>query len=151
MKRALATTMGLTISEFNTLGELPENREKFDLKYEEYQKNLDVNDDIILDSRLSFYCQPKAFKVYLDVSDEEAARRIFADKERSWDSYESLKAVQEATAKRNIDDARRYKELYGVDITDKNNFDLVVHTDGKIPQQVADEIIEGFIMFQKKL
>lgn len=83
MKRDLATTMGLTISEFNKLGELPENREKFDLKYEEYQKNLDVNDGIILDSRLSFYCQPKAFKVYLDVSDEEAARRIFGDKERS--------------------------------------------------------------------
>ena len=52
MKRELATTMGLTISEFNKLGELPENKEKFDLKYEEYQKSLDVNDTIILDSRL---------------------------------------------------------------------------------------------------
>ena len=54
MKRELATAMGLTISEFNTLWELPENREKFDLKYEEYQKNLDIHSDIILDSRLGF-------------------------------------------------------------------------------------------------
>ncbi|MEI7558048.1 MAG: hypothetical protein WCJ45_04410 [bacterium] len=41
-----------------------------------------MNSKVILDSRLGFYCQQKAFKVYLDVSDEEAARRIFGDKER---------------------------------------------------------------------
>jgi len=52
MKRELATAMNLTISEFNILGEKPENREKFDLQYEEMQKNLDVNDGIVLDSRL---------------------------------------------------------------------------------------------------
>ncbi len=144
MKRDLATAMGLTISEFNALWELPENRERFDLKYEEYQKNLSVNDNIILDSRLWFYCQPKAFKVYLDVSDQEAAKRIFGDKERHGDAYDSLQAVQEATAKRNIDDAKRYQELYDIDITDKKNFDLVVDTDGKTPQTVAEEIIEVF-------
>lgn len=83
MKRELATAMGMTISEFNKEGEKPENREKYDLKYEEYQKNLPLDSKVILDSRLGFYCQPDAFKVYLDVSDEEAARRIFGDKERS--------------------------------------------------------------------
>lgn len=149
MKRALATTMGLTISEFNTLWELPENKESFDLKYEEYQKNLNVNDDIILDSRLWFYCQPKAFKVYLDVTDEEAARRIFGDKERSGDAYDSLQAVQETTAKRNQDDINRYKELYNIDLSDKNNFDLIVDTTGKIPQQIADEIIIVFNELKK--
>lgn len=149
MKRELATAMGLTISEFNTLWELPENREKFDLKYEEYQKNLDIHSDIILDSRLGFYCQPNAFKVYLDVSDEEAARRIFGDKERSWDAYNSLQAVQEATKKRNEDDIKRYKELYNIDLSDKANFDLVVDTDGKLPQQVTEEIIEVFNQFKK--
>lgn len=141
--------MGMTISEFNQEGEKPENRNIFDLKYEEYQKNLDVNSNIILDSRLWFYCQPKAFKVYLDVSDEEAARRIFNDKERKADAYTSLQAVQEATNQRNIDDAKRYKELYGIDISDISNFDLVISTDGKTPQQVAEEIIEKFNQFKK--
>ncbi len=149
MKRDLATSMGMTISEFNQEGEKPENRNIFDLKYEEYQKNLDVNSNIILDSRLWFYCQPKAFKVYLDVSDEEAARRIFNDKERKADAYTSLQAVQEATNQRNIDDAKRYKELYGIDISDISNFDLVISTDGKTPQQVAEEIIEKFNQFKK--
>ncbi len=147
MKRELATAMGMTISEFNKEGEKPENREKYDLKYEDYQKSLDVNSHIILDSRLSFYCQPNAFKVFLDVSDEEAARRIFGDKERSGDAYASLEAVFEATKQRNIDDAKRYIDLYGVDIRDKSNFDLVVDTDGKTPQIVADEIISVFNQF----
>lgn len=149
MKRDLATTMGLTISEFNALWELPENKEMFDIKYEEYQKKLDVNANVILDSRLGFYCQPEAFKVFLDVSDEEAARRIYGDKQRTGDAYASIQAVQEATEKRNIDDTNRYKELYGIDITDKNNFDFVVDTTGKIPQQVADEIIEVFNEYRK--
>jgi CMP/dCMP kinase len=149
MKRELATAMDMTISEFNKEGEKPENREKFDLKYEEYQKKLDVNSNIILDSRLWFYCQPDAFKVYLDVSDEEAARRIFNDKDRKGDAYVSLQAVQEATNQRNIDDAKRYKELYGIDIRDMKNFDLVVNTDGKTPQNVADEIIRVFTQIKK--
>ena len=85
------------------------------------------------------------------MSDEEAAKRIFGDKERSGDAYDSLQKVQEATAQRNADDAKRYKELYGIDIADKANFDLVVDTTGKIQQQVADEIIGKFTMFQKSL
>lgn len=148
MKRELATSMGMTISEFNKEWEKPENKEIFDLQYEEYQKNLPLDSKIILDGRVSFYCQPKAFKVYLDVSDEEAARRIFADKERSWDAYDSLESTSAATKQRNIDDRQRYIDLYNVDIADKNNFDLVVNTDGKTPQNVAEEIIEVFNQFK---
>ena len=44
--------MGLSISEFNLLGEKPENQHEFDLKYEEYQKNLDLYSQVILESRL---------------------------------------------------------------------------------------------------
>ena len=72
LKRKLAEEMGLSISEFNLLGEKPENQHEFDLKYEEYQKNLDLNSQVILESRLWFLCQPNAFKVFLDVNDEVA-------------------------------------------------------------------------------
>ncbi len=144
IKRGLADAMGLSISDFNLFWELPENREKFDLTYEDYQKKLDVNDDIVLDSRLWFYCQPKAFKVFLAVTDEEAAKRIYGDTTRTGDTYTSLKAVEEATIKRNLDDQQRFQDMYGVDITDKKNFDLVVDTTGKLVEQVADEIIKAF-------
>jgi cytidylate kinase len=58
MKRELAKKMNMNIQEFNLLGELPENVEKFDKTYEEMQKNLDPRANIILDSRLSYWCQP---------------------------------------------------------------------------------------------
>jgi len=57
--------------------------------------------------------------------------------------------VQEATAKRNIDDAKRYKDLYNIDIRDMKNFDLVVDTDGKTPQNVTKEIIQVFNQLKK--
>ena len=108
-----------------------------------------MDSKIILDGRMSFYCQPNSFKVFLDVSDDEAARRIFNDKNRIGDEYASLEAVKETTIKRNLDNIQRFKELYHIDISDKANFDLVVDTDGKTPQQVADEIIEKFNIVRK--
>jgi len=149
IKRNFAHEMWLTISQFDILWEKPENKEKFDLKYEEYQKNLPLDSKIILDGRMSFFCQPDSFKVFLNVSDDEAARRIFNDKNRIGDEYDSLEAVKEATIKRNEDNAQRFKELYAVDITDKHNFDLVVSTDGKTVEETAQEIIEKFNQFQK--
>lgn len=144
MKRELAAQMGINIIEFNKLGELPENKEKFDLQYEEFQKNLDVNDNIILDSRLSFYCQPKAFKVFLTIDDQEAARRIFNDKKRIGDDYPNLEAVLEDMKKRNEQDVKRYKELYGIDIMDMSQFDLVVDTTISRPEFYIDLIAEKF-------
>ena len=77
MKRKLAAEMWINIIEFNKMWDDPEKSAEFDLKYEEYQKNLKLTDNIILDSRLGFYAQPKAFKILLDVDEEVAGERIF--------------------------------------------------------------------------
>lgn len=149
LKRKIANDMGLTISQFDILWEKPENKEKFDLKYEEYQKNLPLDSKLILDGRMSFFCQPDSFKVFLDVDDDEAARRIFNDKNRVGDEYASLEAVKEATIKRNEENIKRFKELYSVDISDPNNFDFVIDTTENHPEKIADEIIKKFYEFQK--
>ncbi|MBP7841536.1 hypothetical protein KA037_02545 [Patescibacteria group bacterium] len=52
MKRKIADEMGISIYEFNRLGDLPGNAEKFDKQYEDYQRSLDTNSDILLESRL---------------------------------------------------------------------------------------------------
>ena len=115
LKRKLAEEMGLSISEFNLLGEKPENQHEFDLKYEEYQKNLDLNSQVILESRLWFLCQPNAFKVFLNVSDEVASQRILNDK-RTTDQFFSPEEALEVTKKRNQDDQNRYLSLYNIDL-----------------------------------
>ena len=85
MKRKLAADMWINIIEFNKMWDDPEKSAEFDLKYEEYQKNLKLSDNIILDSRLWFYAQPKAFKILLDVDEKVAWERIFkAEKKIFW-------------------------------------------------------------------
>jgi len=52
IRRQVAESMGLNILAFDELGNTPENAKEFDLKYEEYQKNIPLEDNIVLDARL---------------------------------------------------------------------------------------------------
>lgn len=149
LKRKLAEEMWISILEFNRLWEKPENQQEFDLKFEEYQKSLDLNDNILLESRLWFLCQPKAFKVFLDVSDEIAAERILWDN-RTTDNYSNLENTLKATKERNESDRKRYQDLYGIDLLDETQYDYMIDTWNKTPQDVADLIIEEFQKFKEE-
>ena len=135
--------MGITIYEFNKLGDSPGNAQEFDLKYEEYQKNLNLQDNIILDSRLWFYCQPQAFKILLDIDEEIASKRILGAKrenEQFKTPEEALKEVKE----RNANDRARYKNLYDVDVREYKNYTLVVDTSERTPKEILDIILTEF-------
>ena len=143
MRRQLAQEMGLNIHEFNKLWDNPENAKEFDIKYEEFQKSLDLNSNIILDSRLGFYAQPNAFKILLDVSEEIAWERIYKA-ERDTDKQENLQAAIEEVHNRNKLDFERYMRLYNIDVRDQENYDLVIDTWDKTPDEVANIILEIF-------
>ncbi len=137
----------MTILEFDTIGrENPEKAKEFDLKYEEYQKTFSVTDNIILDSRMSFWCQPDWFNVFLDVTDEEWWKRIF-EQWRSDDESSSLEAVIDANAQRHLWFKETYMKLYWVDIYDLSQYDLVIDTTDKTPEQVFEQIISWFRTF----
>lgn len=136
--------MGITILEFDRIGrEHPEKAKEFDLKYEEYQKSLDVDSPIILDSRLGFRCQPNAFKVFLDVSDEVGAHRIY-EAHRASDESKSYEAVLESNRARHAGHAEMYQKLYHVDIFDKNNYDFVLDTTDLTPDVVLERILAAY-------
>lgn len=141
--------MGMNILEFNLLGEKPENQKEFDLKYEEYQRNLKLTDPIILESRLGFLCQPQAFKVFLDVSDEVASKRILGDN-RATDSFNSLQEAFEATRQRNLKDQERYLRLYNINLRDHAHYSSIIDTSNLDPHQVVEQIITGFQAFQNQ-
>lgn len=147
MKRKLATEMGINIIEFNKMWDNPEKSAEFDLKYEEYQKNLKLTDKIILDSRLGFYAQPKAFKILLDVDEEEAGKRIFNAK-RETDKNSTKKAAIAEVKERNSSDAERYKKLYDVDLWDYNNYNLVIDTTNRTPEEALQIILDEFQEFK---
>ena len=149
MKRKLAAEMWINIIEFNKMWDDPEKSAEFDLKYEEYQKNLKLSDNIILDSRLWFYAQPHAFKILLDVDEEVAWERIFKA-ERDTDKHASKKHAIAQVKERNSSDEERYKKLYDVDLWNPNNYNLVIDTSERTPEEVLQIILDEFKAYKWK-
>jgi len=149
MKRKLAADMWINIIEFNKMWDDPEKSAEFDLKYEEYQKNLKLTDDIILDSRLGFYAQPKAFKILLDVDEEVSWERIFKA-ERDTDKHATKKHAIDEVKERNSSDEKRYQKLYNVDLWNPNNYNLVIDTSERTPEEVLQIILDEFKAYKRK-
>ena len=143
MKRELAAEMWINIIEFNKMWDDPEKSAEFDLKYEEYQKNLKLTDNIILDSRLGFYAQPKAFKILLDVDEEVAWERIFKA-ERDTDKNTTKEHAIDEVKERNSGDEARYMKLYNVDLWNPNNYNLAIDTSERTPEEVLQIILNEF-------
>lgn len=149
MKRKLAAEMWINIIEFNKMWDNPEKSAEFDLKYEEYQKSLKLTDNIILDSRLWFYAQPKAFKILLDVDEEVAWERIFKA-ERDTDKHATKKHAINEVKERNSGDEARYMKLYNVDLWNTNNYNLVIDTSERTPEEVLQIILDEFKTYKWK-
>lgn len=150
IKRELAKEMWITIAERDEIWRKdPSKAHEFDLKFEDYQKSLSLDDNIILDGRMAFRCQPKAFKIFLDVSEEEGARRVYGA-QRDSDARHSLEEVLATNAKRHRWHNETYKKLYGVDIFDLNQYDLVIDTTDLTPSEIAGIALEKFTEFMGK-
>ncbi len=149
MKRELAAEMWINIIEFNKMWDNPEKSAEFDLKYEEYQKNLKLTDNIILDSRLWFFAQPKAFKILLNVDEEIGWQRIFKA-ERDTDKHANKKHAIDEARERNASDEERYKKLYDVDVWNPSNYNLVIDTSDRTPEEVLQIILDEFKAYKRK-
>ena len=87
---------------------------------------------------------PDSFKVRLTTTDRIAGTRAFEDKTRGEeDRYNSLEEAIEATSKRKQSERERYKELYGVDLSDEENYDLNINTSFVQPSEIVDVIAQN--------
>ena len=78
------------------------------------------NDVYIIDSRLAWSNVPDSYAIRLTVNE----------------------AIQK-TRKRKLGEIERYKEKYGINLLDENNYDLVVDTSYTNTQELADIIVSG--------
>lgn len=102
------------------------------------------NDVYIIDSRLAWHNIPDSYAVRLTVDEKIAGQRVFADQSRgSEDSYASEEEAKEKTKQRKLGEIERYKERYGVDLADPENYDLIIDTSYSNTEELADIIIEG--------
>jgi cytidylate kinase len=145
-RRLMAKKIGMTLEEFNKLGE----KESFtDEEADEWMRQLGLQEDnFVMDGRLGFHFIPNSVKIYLDVNDDVSAERIFEDNKNNPERINQTRAdnVEEQkriSMERDASDIIRYRKWYGIeDFTDRRHYDIVIDTSDLTIEQVIDKIID---------
>lgn len=102
------------------------------------------NDVYIIDSRLAWKNIPASYAIRLTVDEKIAGQRVYEDSERgSEDQYSSMQEAISKTRERKFLEIERYNKRYGVDLTDPENYDLIVDTSYSNVDELAEIIIKG--------
>ena len=138
--REISAKRGVTLLE---LSKLAETDKSIDKELDERQIKLGKEeDDFIIDARLGWHFIPNSVKIFLDVSDEEAARRIFKEDRKDEKYNTDLNSTLENIKNRRASEIKRYQDYYNLNYYDHNNYDLVVDTTGIPAEEVAEKIIK---------
>ena len=138
--RELAARRGLTVLELNQQAETDRS---IDDEVDDHLRRLAASGEpAVIDSRMAWHFVPGSFKVYLVVDPTVAVARVYGavrDDER----YASVDAATEDIIARQLVEAERYHDLYGVDVDDWRNYDLVVDTSRVTVEEAADLVMAG--------
>lgn len=139
-QRDLAKEMNITILE---LAKKAKNNPEIDKKTDSWVEAIgEADENFIIDSRLAFNFIPDSLKIFLEVSDDEAARRIFHAKRPEEKENTTQGATYENIKKRQEAEMIRYKEYYKLDYTNPDNYDLVIDTTDITIHQVVKKVID---------
>lgn len=131
LRREKAREKGLTLEEYNKLGEKDFATDK---EVDDFMKELgEKEDNFIIEGRTAFHFIPHSYKIFLDVDEKIGAKRIFShlqtDKSRNEaEGLNSAEDVLQANRERMRSDIKRYKKYYNLDVFDKGHYDLYLDT-----------------------
>jgi len=150
MFRELAARKGVSITELN---EMAETQKDIDREVDDYLRALnDLEENIVLDSRMAWNFLDQALKVRLTVDLDEAVRRIFNDRETKWrEKFPDMETAMDEVRRRRESEVLRYRTLYGVDIGDDTNFDLVINTSHLTREEVMAQFLTAFAAYQERI
>ena len=137
--RRMAQRRGMSLLELSKRAE----KEKWvDAELDNEQRRLAKSRDFVLDSRLGFHFVPDSIKVYLGVSETEAAKRVFRDVRKIEVENTTLEITRKNLKRREESERLRYRKYYGVDADKKGNFDFIIDTTGLSVEKVVKKIID---------
>lgn len=149
--REMAREKGMTLIEFEDYAKKhPEvDKEVDDLVAGKARKFEKKGRIVIAEGRAQFHFLPESIKIYIKVSVEEGARRIWKDlqdKEKSGERNEgkvsSLEQMKKKVQEREEADAQRYKKFYGIDHRIEKQYDFVVDTTKLDAEQAAGKVLD---------
>ena len=135
--RELAADRGLSLIEFNRLAEEEDSIDRdLDRRLRETARD---RDDVVLEARLSGWMAGEYadLRIWLDAPLSVRAARV-ADREEK-----SVGEAREESVTRARSEARRYREYYGIEITDLSIYDLVVNTSRWSVEAEVDLLVEA--------
>jgi CMP/dCMP kinase len=141
-QRRIAAQRGMTTLELN---QFAESHGEIDREIDGMTVSLDRDEQapFIIDSRIAWHFIPSAYRVYLSVRPEVAVDRIMGAG-RATERYATREDGLADIRSRRASETARFREKYGIDMTDMRNFHLVVDTSDIPPDAVADRVIAGF-------
>lgn len=129
--RQRAVAKWMTIAEYDKLVELnPQEDIEMDEDFKKIVENCPW--DIIVSWRMGFHLLPNVTSIWLDVSPEEWAQRIFLDyRWKQEKKYTTVEEALQANHDRMEEFKQRFLKLYGVDFTDTAYYTKIIDTTGK--------------------
>lgn len=105
-------------------------------------------DHTVFDCRLGYHLVPHAANIMLVCDSSIAARRVM-EAGRHGERYSSVAAAMSGLANRRDAERERFWKLYRTDPWDRSNYDLVIDTTRRTPEEVA-RCIEDYAMQRQK-
>ncbi len=102
------------------------------------------NENLIFDSRMAWHFAKDTFKIFLTIDPMEAARRVMLDQRGDEEKYTDIKDACDKLVERSRVERDRFVDIYGVDYYDYNNFNIVVDTTSKTPDEVVALIMSNY-------
>lgn len=141
IQRKIAEEMGITTLELNKrMSENPELDHIIDDAVVELSRQR-KGDNLIYDSRMAWHFAENTFKVYMYVDPTVAAKRVIQADRGNVEKYSSVDEAKEMLIARSLEENRRFKDIYGVDNFDYNNYDLIIDSTTATPEQIAELIV----------
>jgi cytidylate kinase len=134
--RKAAVERGISLEAFNALSEKDHSIDRaLDAKMAEYARQ----GNAVLEGRLAGFIAVQegvdALKVFLGASDEVCARRVAQREGRDWQAVLQLNRARQGS------DAKRYRVIYGFDLSDTSIYDLILYSDDQTPEGLAEQIL----------
>lgn len=135
--REMAKELALSLEEFGLKAEMDPS---YDQLIDERMVNIARSEkDLILEGRLAGQMMRRngipAFCIFLDAPLEVRTQRVSGR-----EGVELTAAMHEMSA-REGSEVLRYRKFYGIDVTDRSIYDMVIDTGDLTPEQVVEKIV----------
>ena len=135
--REKAKRANMSLPDFS---DLAEQNPGIDQEIDEAQKEILLQDNVILEGRLAGWIAYRnnlpALKIWLDCNQETRINRIV---KREGNTREKKR---DETRKREKSEKERYQKIYNIDLTNTDIYDLVINTANKKPSEISRIIME---------